>query len=61
MDDPPARHCAAHLHVLELQPFDLGHELPLLGDGDEVRLVEETCGYRRSEQRVLVLSRHEIY
>jgi hypothetical protein len=61
MDDTPARHAAAHLDALEFQPLDFGNELPFLGSRDEFRLIEKSCGYRRSEQGVLVLSRHEIY
>ena len=32
MRDAPAGHSAMHLDALEVQPFDFGHELPLLGD-----------------------------
>jgi len=61
MNDAPARHAAAHLDALELQPFDFGNELPLLGGGDEFRLIEKPREYRRSEEGDLVLSRHAIY
>jgi hypothetical protein len=61
MNDATARHAAAHLDALECQPFDFGNELPRLGGRDEFRLIEKPCGYSRSQQRVLVLSRHEIY
>ena len=50
MRDAPAGHSATHFDPLEVQPFDFGHELPLLGDRDEFRLIEKPRGYRRNEQ-----------
>jgi hypothetical protein len=61
MRDAPAGHSAMHLDALEVQPFDFGHELPLLGDCDKFRLIEKPGGDRRNEQRELLPSRHEIY